>query len=92
MSDALISNPNEIKEIRGALQEISDAMHRMEAEKELIKEIKATLHEEHKDKLTKKDINKLAKTFHKESFHVENAEFDKFSYLYQTITGENEDS
>jgi hypothetical protein len=92
MSDAIISNPQEIKEIRGALQEISDAMTRMDAEKDLIKDIKATLFEEHKDKLTKKDINKLAKTFHKASFQVESAEFDKFSYLYQTVTRENEDS
>lgn len=85
---AMISNPEEKKQISKALQEISDSMTRIASERDLIKEIKVTLLEDHKDKLTSKQINKLAKTFHNQSFRKENAEFDEFLYLYETVTGE----
>lgn len=84
----LISNPEEKKAIKSALSEISDSMTRISAEQDLIKDIKLTLFEDHKDKLSKKQINKMAKTFHKQSFKQENAEFDEFLYLYESITGE----
>lgn len=87
----LISNPEQKKQIKDALQEISDAMVRMDGEKSLIKEIKDNLFDEHKDKLTKKQINKLAKTFYKQSFKTEVQENEYFEVLYQSITNEKAD-
>jgi hypothetical protein len=87
----MISNPDEIKDIQGALKEISDSMTRISAEQDLIKEIKATLREEHKDKLTAKQINKLAKTYHKQNYKSEVQEHETFTYLYETISGEKID-
>ena len=82
----LISNKEEIKQLQGALEEISNAMLRMDAEKELIKEIKATVIEEHKDKLTMKILNKLAKTYYKDNYSEEVSSHEEFSILYETIT------
>jgi hypothetical protein len=82
----LISNPQEVKELQGALQEISDAMLRMDAEKELIKEIKSTVIENHKDKLTMKQLNKVVKAFYKDNFNTEVQEHQEFEVLYETIT------
>lgn len=82
----LISNPIEIKELQGALQEISDAMLRIDAEKDLIKEIKATVIENHKDKLTMKQLNKLVKVFYKDNYNTEVQEHQEFEVLYETIT------
>lgn len=88
---ALITNPEEKKQISKALQEISNSLSRISSERSLIKETKDLLLEEHKDKLTMKQINKLAKTYHHQSFKKENAEFDEFLYLYETVTGEKLD-
>ena len=83
----LISNPIEVKELQGALQEISDALTRMDAEKDLIKEIKTTVIENHKDKLTMKQLNQLAKTFYKSNFKQEVEAHEEFEYLYEAILG-----
>ncbi len=84
----MISNPEQKQQIKRALQEISDSMTRIASERDLIKDIKTNLLEDAKDKLTMKQINKLAKTFHKGSFKQENEEFDEFLYLYEAITDE----
>lgn len=88
---AMFSNPADIKKINGALEEISNAMVRMDAEKSLVKEIKLTVLEEFKDKLTAKSLNKLAKTFYKDNYVEEVADAEEFSYLYEVITGINTD-
>lgn len=83
---AQISNPAEIKKIKDALSEISNEMIQIQAHKSQIKAIKDVLAEEHKDKLTMKQINKLAKTYHANTFSQEVAEHEEFEYLYETIT------
>ena len=83
----IISNKEEVKQLHGALQEISDAMLRMDAEKSLIKEIKATVLEEHKDKVNAKQLNKLAKTFYKQNYSEEVQTHEEFTILYETIAG-----
>lgn len=83
---AQISNPEEIKKIKNALSEISNAMIQIQAQRDHIKAIKDVLAEEHKDKLSKKQINKLAKTYHANTFSQEVAEHEEFEYLYETIT------
>lgn len=86
---AMFSNPEDIKKINGALEEISNAMVRADAEKSLIKEIKSTILEEFKDKLTAKSLNKLVKAFYKDNYLEEVADAEEFSYLYEVITGIN---
>lgn len=87
MTTATFTNPADIKKINGALEEIANSMVRIEGERTLIKEIKADILEEFKDKLTAKSLNKLAKTFYKDNYVEEVDAHDEFSYLYETLTG-----
>lgn len=80
-----ISSPADRKKIRDALQEISNCMVRVEAERDLIKDIKATLHEEFKEVLTKKQIGKMARVYHKQNFSQEQAESEQFEQLYEEV-------
>lgn len=80
------SDPETRKKILGALQEISNSMTRVDAEKDLIKDIVAGLSKEHE--LPKKILNKMAKTYHKRNFSEEVATNDAFETLYETITNE----
>lgn len=80
-----ISNPNDRKIIRDALQEISNSMTRMDAERDLIKDIKDTLHEQFKELLTKKQIGKMARIYHKQNFNQEQEEFAQLENLYSEV-------
>ena len=80
-----ISNPADRKKIRDALQEISNSMTRISAERDLIKEIKTDLHEEFKETLTKKQIGKMARVYHKQNFNEELAEASQFEALYEEV-------
>ena len=80
-----ISSPADRKKIRDALQEISDSMTRISAERDLIKDIKATLHEEFKEQLTRKQIGKMARVYHKQNFNEEQAESEQFEQLYEEV-------
>lgn len=80
-----ISSPADRKKIRDALQEISDSMTRIEAERDLIKDIKATLHEEYKAVLTRKQIGKMARVYHKQNFSQEQEEATQFEQLYEEV-------
>ena len=82
-----ITNPNEIKQMQGVLQEIADAMLQISAHQEQIKEIKIDALETFKDKITAKQLNKLAKTFYKDNYNQEVADAEEFQYLFETILG-----
>lgn len=81
----MISNPTDRKKIKDALQEISNSMTRIGAERDLIKDIKADLFEQFKEQLSKKQIGKMARVFHKQNFKEECAETDEFEVLYESI-------
>ena len=66
MSNVMISNPADRKKIKDALQEISDAMTRIAAEKDLIKEIVADVSDNFQ--MEKKTVNKMARVYHKQYF------------------------
>lgn len=83
-----ITSPEDRKRIKDALQEISNSMTRIEAERDLIKDIKANLFEEFKDNLSKKQIAKMARVFHKQNFQEEVASHEQFEMLYEEITGQ----
>jgi hypothetical protein len=80
----VISNPQDRKAINAALQEISDSMTRMAAERELIKEaINETCA---KYNLDKKVFRRMAKVHHRRNFSEEVAEHEQFEILYENIT------
>jgi uncharacterized protein YydD (DUF2326 family) len=78
-----ISNEADRKKIRDAFFEVSNSYTRIEAERDLIKEIIADLAE--KFELPKKTLNKMARTYHKRNFDEEQAKFEEFEALYDEI-------
>lgn len=80
----MISNPVDRKKIREALQEISNSMTRISAERDLIKEIVKDLSDQHQ--LPKKIVNKMARVYHKQNFSEEQHTFSEFETLYAEIT------
>ena len=80
------------KKIYGALQEISDSMTRISAEKDFISETLKDLHDQFKTTISKKTLVKLANVYHKQSFNEEVAAADEFETLYQNVTGPVEKS
>lgn len=79
----MISNQEDRKKFNQALQEASNSMTRIAAEKDLIKEIVSDLSE--KFELPKKTINKLAKVYHKQNFSQEAQQFDELETLYEEV-------
>jgi Spy/CpxP family protein refolding chaperone len=82
-----VLTPEQKKDLQKAIHEISNSMVRTEAERDLIKEIV----KEQSDQLQipKKIINKIAKTFHKQSLHQEVADHEDFVELYEKVTSAN---
>jgi hypothetical protein len=68
----------------GAIQEMSNSMLRMEAERDLIREIVKEKSDEFK--INKKIINKIAKTYHKQNRTQVEAEHEEFLELYDEAT------
>lgn len=79
-----ISNPADRKKIRDALQEASNSLTRISAERDLIKEIVADLAEQY-ELLSKKQINKMVRVYHKQNFSEEQAASSEFEQLYEEI-------
>jgi len=73
------------KKIKDAMQEASNSFIRIDAERDLVKNIIADLNDAYK--IPKKTINKMIKVYHKNSFQEEVAEADEFETLYETVTG-----
>ena len=81
------SNPADRKKIEQAMQEISNSMTRMEAERDLIKEaINETCT---KFEVDKKIFRRLAKTYHRRNFSEAVAEDEAFETAYETITNQS---
>lgn len=78
-----ISNPEDKKKIKKALIEISDSMTRIDAEKDLIKDIIQDVADNFN--LPKKYISKIARLYHKQNFYKEQQESDELEVLYTTI-------
>ena len=73
------------KKIKDAMQEASNSLLRIDAEKDLIKNIVTDLYDQFK--IPKKTLSKMIKVYHKNNFQEEVAEADEFETLYETITG-----
>jgi hypothetical protein len=84
MSVIVPSSPEDKKKIRQALQEISDSLTRMEAERDLIKDILQTVEDNYKIK--KKYTRRLAKVFHKQNFNQVQQDQQDLETLYESVT------
>lgn len=79
-----ILSPEDRKKIKDAVQEISNSMLRMEAERDLIKEIVKDVSDNHQ--IPRKIVAKIAKTFHKQNLTQEIADHEDFVEVYETVT------
>lgn len=81
---AIPSSPADRKAIKDALQEISNSFTRIEAERDLIKDILQTVQDN--QSIPKKYVRKLAKIYHKQNFAEVQQEQDEVETLYETVT------
>jgi hypothetical protein len=77
---AMFSTEEDRKKFMGAVQEMSNSMIRIEAERDLIREIVKEKSDEFK--ISKKIINKIAKTYHKQNRAQVEAEHEEFMEIY----------
>lgn len=82
------SNPADRQKIKGALQEMCDALIRKKAESDKYNEVRKMLKEEFQ--IPGKLSNKLAKTLYSDSFDKEVAETEEFAHLFEQIIGPKE--
>lgn len=75
--------PTQLKEIKGKFDEISNSLTRIEAERDLIKEIFSDLKETYE--VPPKIARKLAKTYHKRNIQEVVAEHSDFQETYDTV-------
>lgn len=80
----LPTSPEDKLKLLGALKDISASMTRMEAERDLLKEIKKDICDDLQ--LNRKVLNKLARTYHKGNFSEEQELHKNFEDLYETVT------
>ncbi len=78
-----ISSPADRKKIREMLQEVSNSMTRIAAEKDLIREAIKEYSKTYE--IPKRTLNKMAKIYHKQSYNLEQQEFEEFEELYETV-------
>ena len=69
--------------VLGCLQEISNSLTRIEAERDLIKEILQKMQDE--CEIPKKLGRKLARVYHKRNYEEEVAEQSDFQSIYETV-------
>ena len=74
----------QLKELKGALEEINNYFNEIEHRQKLIKEIIDLTCDN--TKLPKKIVSKMAKVYHKQSFQQEVAENKEFESLFESIT------
>ena len=76
-------SPEDKKKFQGYVKEISNSMTRMDAEKDLIKDIIAQAKDDFE--LSPKDVRKIAKIYHKQSYIEEKSEQEKVFDLYEQL-------
>lgn len=75
--------PDDKKRIGNAIKEMSDSMTRMDAEKDLIKDIVQVTFENHG--VDKKHLRKLANIYHKSNMAEVRTENDDIDTLYEEL-------
>lgn len=79
-----LSSPEDKKKLKNAITEISNSMTRMEAERDLIKEI--VKEQSDQFQIPKKILAKIAKTYHKQNLTQEVEDHEDFVELYEEVT------
>tara|TARA_X000000950_G_C13730156_1_gene583921 strand:+ start:413 stop:694 length:282 start_codon:yes stop_codon:yes gene_type:complete len=69
--------------IKGAVTEIANSLLRIDAERDLIKEIIDKIAKE--EEINKKTLRKLGRTYYKQNYGEEQQSFDEFSDLYESV-------
>jgi len=82
-----ISSPEDRKKIFAAIREISNFMVRIEAERDLIKDIVKDVSDNYQ--LSRKTVNKMAKVYHKQNLSQTVADHEEFVETYEEITSAN---
>ena len=77
----------ELNTLKKGLKELSDVMPMQEAQRDTLKEIINSVHDELK--IPKKIIRKMAKTYHKSNYSEVVAEQEEFELLYEGIISDN---
>jgi|688.fasta_scaffold666373_4 hypothetical protein len=78
-----ITNPADKKRVKDALFEISGSYARIEGERDLIKTVVKDLADEYE--LSKKQVNKIARAYHKQNYNQQVAESEEFQELYESL-------
>jgi hypothetical protein len=76
--------PDDAKKLIGALRDMSTSMTRVEAERDLQKNVKKDICDELD--LNKKVFAKLAKTYHKQNYSEEVQTHEEFETLYESVS------
>ena len=84
-----ITDPKALEAIRKAMTEISNAMTREGAEKDLINEIATEICKQYN--LNRKAFKRAAKAYHKQNFREERELNEIFETLYEQTTGESDE-
>jgi len=79
----MISTIEDKKKLANAIKEISDSMTRMDAEKDLIKDIIQVSYENFE--IDKKHIRKLAMIYHRQNMSEVKYEYDEVETLYEEL-------
>ena len=79
----MISTSEDKKKVANAIKEISDSMTRIDAEKDLIKDIIQVTYENHE--IDKKHLRKLAAIYHKQNMSEVKTEYDEVETLYEEL-------
>lgn len=75
--------PDDAKKLIGALRDMSTSMTRVEAERDLQKNVKKDICDALD--LNKKVFTKLAKTYHKQNYSEEVQTHEEFENLYESV-------
>lgn len=83
----ILSNPVDRQKLKLALVEMTHCFQRMDDERESAKDIAADCEEQYG--ISKKLINKVAKTMYKHSYADVQAENEHFEFLYESIVDDS---
>tara|TARA_B100000929_G_scaffold290599_1_gene284893 strand:- start:47838 stop:48149 length:312 start_codon:yes stop_codon:yes gene_type:complete len=93
MTEQLIitpSSPEDRKKIKGVIEAMSNAMTRIEGEREYIKEAKKALKDDFN--LPMKEITTMLNDFHKQEFDSRVQRFEEYTDLYESVMKSSEDN
>jgi regulator of replication initiation timing len=79
-----VSSPEDKKKIFGAIREISNSLTRIEAERDLIKDIVKDVSDNYQ--IPRKTVKKIATTYHKQNMTQVEQEHEEFVELYDDVT------